>query len=124
MAAAPKGRVAGTMTIQANGTVLNAVGSFTYNLGQPKREYLVGPDRAHGYKELPQIGSIEGEIRDSDQIRITDVVNLVDATITLILATGKTVMCANAAYCADGNGETEEGNIEFKVEGLCEEIPA
>lgn len=122
--AAPKGRVAGVMTIQANGIVLNAVGSFTYNLGQPKREYLVGPDRAHGYKEIPQIGSIEGEIRDSQDIVITDILNLVDATVTLTIASGKTIMCSNAAYCADGNGETEEGNIEFKVEGLCEEIAA
>lgn len=118
----PKGRVAGLITIQANGIVLNAVGSFTYNLGQPKREYLVGPSGLQGYKELPQIGSIEGEIRDSQEIVITDILNLVDAVITLTIASGKIIMCSNAAYCADGNGETEEGNIEFKVEGLCEEI--
>lgn len=120
--AAPKGRIGGTIEVQANGQILNAVGSFDFNLGLPKREYKVGPDRPHGYTEMPQIGWIEGSIRDGQDIKLTDIGNLVDATVTIVLANGKTIMCSEAVYCADGKGETEEGTFEFKVEGLCEEV--
>ena len=40
-------------------------GTFTYHLGIPKREAVIGPDRVHGYKEMPQVAYIEGAITES-----------------------------------------------------------
>lgn len=120
---APRNRRSGTINIQVNGKVYDAVGEFSYNLGQPKREALVGPDRVHGYKELPQQPMIEGEIRDASDLDVASFLNLTDATITIELANGKTIMLRQAWYAGDGNIATEEANVEFKFEGMsCEEV--
>jgi hypothetical protein len=119
-------RRAGVMNLQVNGEVFDAVGSFTVNYGQPKREELVGPDRVHGYKELPQSPSCSGEIRDSKDVRLIDaLLNATNATVTIKFANGKTFMMEEAYYCGDGNLETEEGKIQFEMKGMsAEEIPA
>ena len=122
---ASRNRRAGVINIQANGVVFDAVGNFSYNLGQPLREELVGPDRVHGFKEVPQISYIEGEIRDDQDISLTDLLNLTDATITLKEANGKTIMLRDAWYAAEGTVQTEEANVQFKFCGMsAEEIPA
>ena len=108
-------RRAGVINVQADGVVFDAVGNFSYNIGQPMREELVGPDKVHGYKELPQVPYIEGEIRDSANMDLkNDLLNLTDATITLNLANGKTVLFRNAWYAAEGTVQTEEANAQFK----------
>lgn len=47
-------RRAGLIQVQVNGEVQDAKGSFSYNLGRPKREAIPGSDRVHGFKEMPQ----------------------------------------------------------------------
>ena len=118
---APRNRRSGVINIQYNGIVVDAVGNFTYNLGNPVREELVGPDRVHGFKELPQAPYIEGEIRDSSELDLSIFQNLTDATITLKLSNGKTIMLREAWYAAEGNGQTEEANIQFKFCGMSAE---
>lgn len=110
-------RRAGTINLQVNGNVYDAVGSFTYNLGRPKREMLTGPDRVHGYKELPQVPFVEGEIRDAGDLDVAALLDTVDATVTLRLADGKTIMLRDAAFCGEGNGDTEDGKIAVRWEG-------
>lgn len=118
-------RIAGYMTLQYNGNVVNAVGDFSYNLGKPKRETLVGPDRIHGYKETPQVPYIEGEIRDGDDIDLATICTLKDVTATLALANGKTIVLKDAIYCSDGKVGTGDANIEFRLEGSrAEEVAA
>lgn len=118
-------RIAGYLSLQINGEIYNAVGNFTYNVGAPKREMLLGPDRVHGYKEMPQVPFIEGEIRDSSDIDLSVLTNLKDATATIALANGKTFVLKDAVYVADGNVQTEEANIQLRLEGSKgEEVPA
>jgi hypothetical protein len=118
-------RIAGYLSVQVNGEVYNAVGNFTFNIGSPKREMLVGPDRIHGYKEMPQVPFIEGEIRDSSELDLATLTTLKDATATLALANGKTIVLKDAVYVSDGNVQTEEANIQFRLEGTkAEEVPA
>ncbi len=108
--------IAGILEISLNGKNLNAVGNFTLNLGQRKREFLTGPDRIHGYSEMPQVPSISGEIRDGDALSATnDILKMTGATIIATVANGKQYMFENAAYTGDGNIETEEGKIQFEA---------
>ena len=116
-----RNRRSGITTIQANGKVYDMVGNFSYNLGNPIREELVGPDRVHGYKETPQIPYIEGEIRDASDLSMNELQNLTDATLTLKLANGKTIMLREAWYSAEGTGQTEEANMQFKFCGMSAE---
>lgn len=121
----PNNRRAGVLQIQANGTIYDAAGEFTYNIGQPKREGLVGPSGIQGYKEMPQLPFIEGTIRDSRDIDLADLLNLVDATITLEIANGKTIMLRDAWQANEGNVGTDEATIDVRFEGIsAEELPA
>jgi hypothetical protein len=107
--------IAGFLEITYNGNVLNAVGNFTLNLGRPKREFLVGPDRVHGYSEMPQAPSISGEIRDGSNLTADDILLMDDATIVASVANGKQYMFEGATYTGDGNIETEEGKLQFEA---------
>lgn len=117
-------RVGGIIELKVNGDLFQAKGSFTYNLGAPKRETVVGSDAVHGYKELPQEPMIEGKITDSPDLDLKgQVLTLADATATLKLANGKIIVLREAFYAGDGNATTEEGEIEFKLSGTsCEEV--
>jgi len=114
-------RLSGLINFKVNGELQQAKGNFTYNLGQVKREAIVGADRVHGYKALPQVPYIEGEITDSSDYDLEALQNVDDATITLELANGKTVVLRDAWYAADGDVQTEEANIQIRFEGLSAE---
>lgn len=111
-------RVGGVMFLAVNGQRWNAKGNFTYNGGRPKRDGVVGVDQVHGYKELPQVPWIEGEITDDGSIPLDQLLQVTDATITLELANGKTFVLRDAWYAAEGTGNSEEGNVEVRFEGL------
>ena len=40
-------RVGGILEVKIDGTLFSAKGEFTYNLGTPKREAVVGADSVH-----------------------------------------------------------------------------
>ena len=122
---ANKNRRAGVLYVRIDGQQYDAKGDFTYRLGYPKREGMMGPDRVHGYKEMPQIPFIEGEITDARDLKLQELQNLTESTMTLELANGKSIVLRDAWYAADGDIGTEEGNIQVRFEGMsAEEISA
>jgi len=114
-------RVGGIIFIKADSKQYQAKGSWTYNFGVPKREGVVGSDKVHGYKEMPQIPFVEGSITDSGDISAEDLLKLKDVTITLELANGKVGVWRNAWFAGDGNITTEEGEITARFESLSAE---
>ena len=96
-------RRAGIIQLQINGTIQDAKGNFSYNLGQPKREAIVGNDGVHGFKETPQVAFIEGAITD--------------ATVTISLANGKVVELKDAWYAGEGTASSEEAEVPVRFEG-------
>ncbi|MDR9749847.1 phage tail tube protein [Pseudomonas sp. SZMC_28357] len=114
-------RVGGIISLKINGDMYFAKGDFTYNIGMPKKEGVVGSDRVHGYKETPQIPFIEGEITDRQEMSLEDLLNTTDATITLELANSKVIVLREAWYASEGTGNTGEGNIAVRFEGMSAE---
>ncbi len=114
-------RRAGLLYVRIDGTQYDARGNWTYNVGAPKREAIVGADGVHGYREMPQTPYIEGEVTDSRTLDLDALVRLEDVTVTLELANGKTVVLRNAWYAADGTVGTEQGNVQIRFEGLSAE---
>ena len=114
----PVNRIGGTAYLRINGVQRKMVGNWTYNIGNSKREAVIGPDGVHGYKEMPQAPFAEGEITDQSDLDLADFQGLEDVTLTLELANGKTVVINNAWYASDGNASTEEGKIPVRFEGL------
>lgn len=111
-------RRGGIIFLKVNGEIYNAKGSFTYNIGKPKRDAIVGADQVHGYKEVPQIPFIEGEITDTPTMDLEALVTAENATVTLELANGKVISLREAWYASEGTGNTDEGNIGVRFEGI------
>lgn len=111
-------RVGGIIFVKIDGEQFSAKGSFTYNIGVPKREPVVGSDGVHGFKELPQPSKIEGMITDSSELDFEALLRTRDATCTLELANGKVIVIQEAFYSGDGDGTTEEGELQFAMTGL------
>jgi len=111
-------RIGGILFGKINGEQVRMKGSWTYNLGQPKREAIVGADQVHGYKEMPQAPFVEGVITDSSELDLSALLNTKDVTFTLELANGKVIVLRDAWWAADGNVTTEEAEIEARFEGL------
>lgn len=108
----------GLRALKVNGDVYNVKGNVAYNLGLPLREGVVGADRVHGYTEKPQIPFLEGEISDTPELRLKDLLGVTDATVTAELLNGKVIVLRNAWFAGEGTGNSEEGNIAFRFEGM------
>lgn len=89
-------------------------------MGKGKREAIIGADGVHGYKETPQTPFIEGEITDRPDLKLADLTSIDNATVTLQLASGKTVVLSDAWYAGEGTGNTEEANIGVRFESKYE----
>lgn len=116
-----KHRRGGAISLDINGTPQEAKGNFSYNLGGPKRDEIIGADGPHGFKESYQVAYIEGEITDRGDLNVAALINMVDVTVTLSLGNGKGIVLREAWYAADGTVQTDEGNIQVK---FCSKYPA
>lgn len=117
--------VGGIITVRANGAQLRAKGSWSYNLGRPMREAIVGADGVHGYKETPRAAFVEGATTDRGDLDLSALQGLRDATVTLDLANGKTVVLSQAWFAGEGTATTEEGEVQVRFEGVqAEELAA
>jgi hypothetical protein len=113
----PSQRRGGLIQFQVNGVLYDAKGNFTYNLGRPAREAVLGADSVHGFTEKIQVAFIEGEITDRGDLDVAALVSLTGATVTLELANGKVIALRDAWFAGEGTGNTEEGNISVRFEG-------
>lgn len=116
---------AGLIQFAVNGVRFDALGNFTYGLGKPKREGIVGASGPAGYKETAQIPFIEGEIVDSADLDLASFLDTDGATVTLKLGNGKTIALSEAYNASEGTGNSEDGKIAVRFEGKhAEEIGA
>lgn len=118
-------RRGGILQLLIGGERYDAKGNFTYNLGAPEREAIVGADEVHGYMEKPRVPFIAGEITDRGDLDLKSLASATDLTVILVLANGKTVVLRESWSAGEWTGNTEEGNVPVRFEGIsAEEIPA
>jgi hypothetical protein len=116
MAGSNPNRRAGTIYLKVDGALYEAKGDFTYGIGSPKREAIVGADSVHGYKEGPQVPFIEGAITDRLDLDLKTFQALDGVTVTLELANGKTIILRDAWYANEGQVKTSEAEIPVRFE--------
>lgn len=118
------GRRGGIIQVQAGTTLLEASGEWSYNLGKSKRTANPGSGKINGYHETPQVAFIEGEITDSSTLDLGKLLEATDATVTLRLAVGKTILLPNAWQAAEGTGNTGTAaiGVRFESESQGQEI--
>lgn len=117
MAASPN-RLAGIATISVDGQNYMLAGDLTYSPGSVARESLVGQDRVHGFSEKPRAPFISGSFRDAGTLTLDDFNNMVNVTVTLELANGKTVVGRNMWTVEAQEVKTPEATFEVKFEGF------
>lgn len=109
---------AGPITFQTNGEIQECRGKFTYNLGKPKKEPIVGSDgKVHGWKVIPQVAFIEGTITDRGNLDVAALLTMTDTTATLGLPNGKCVVLHDACQVGEGTADSEEAEIPIRYEG-------
>lgn len=109
-------RRAGIIYVKVDGKQYDAKGAYTYNLGKPKRDAIIGADGVHGYKETPQVAFIEGAVTDSDELDLATLVTADNVTVTLELNNGKIITLSRAWFAGDGTASTEEAEIPVRFE--------
>lgn len=110
-------RIGGIIQFKIDGELYLAKGAFTYNIGVPKKEMVVGSDSVHGFKEMPTVPYVEGAITDTSDLDLQALQEARDITATLELANGKVIVIEEGVYAADGNVTSEEGEVELRIEG-------
>jgi hypothetical protein len=111
-------RRAGLISLQIDGEIYSAKGNFTYNLGAVKRDAIIGADAVHGYREMPQVAFVEGEVTDRSTLDMRRLITMTNATVTLQLANGKVVVLRDAWFAGEGTANTDEANIGVRFEGI------
>jgi len=111
-------RIAGVAYIKWDGRQLAARGKFKSNILPTKREGIAGQDGVHGYKEMPRVPVIQGDVDYVEGCSIEELHKITDSTITLELANGAVHVLRNAWFSDESEVDTEEGSFPVKFEGL------
>lgn len=113
-------RVGGITGLDIDGETVEVRGNASINLGQRKREPVVGLDgKVHGYTEKGQAPGGTCEITDSRGISIKDkILNMTNSTVTFFFANNKEYFFEESFYTGDGNIESEEGKLVFQFSAM------
>lgn len=111
-------RVAGIAYVKWDGRQIAARGKWKSNILPTKREGIAGQDGVHGYKEMPRVPMISGDVTYVEGSSIEELHKITDATITLELANGKTHVLRNAWHSDESEVDSEEGSFPVKFEGI------
>lgn len=106
----------GILNFFMEGDLIKAKGSFSYNLGLPKKEATLGMDRVHGFTSKPQVAFIEGDITLDGQDDVKKILKLDDFTAMLELRNGKIITLREAWINSEGTVEVEEGTLNIRIE--------
>ena len=116
-------RLGGIFYLKIDGKmIVTTEGEFTYNLGKPKRQAEKnGALGVAGFSAEAQVPYIDGEIYDTPTIDVESILDLENATVTIELFNGKTVILTRASYCGDGEINTK-GRLKVRFEGMEAEL--
>lgn len=116
-------RVAGIATITVDGTAYGLRGNFTVSPSIRQREMLAGQDFVHGWREMPRVPFIEGDINLHPQLSIEDLEAIENATVQADLANGRSWVLREATTTAAFELNTQDGTVRVRWEGVsCDEI--
>lgn len=111
-------RVAGVAYLKVDGRQLPLRGSWEIGFNKLKREGISGQDRVHGYKEMPGVPYLKGDLTTDRELSLDMLLGITDATVTLETANGKTYVLRNAWSADEYAAQTEDGKISCKFEGM------
>jgi hypothetical protein len=111
-------RIAGVAFVKFDGRQLPIRGNWKVGFNKLKREGIAGQDRVHGYKEMPDVPFIEGDVSTTEDVSLPVLLSITDATVTIEIANGKAYVLRNAWTANGYEIETEEGKLGVRFEGM------
>ena len=118
-------RIAGIAFLKLDGIQFSLRGALTVSPLDTEKEAITGQDGFHGYKEMPKVAFIEGEISDRGGLSLKALQAVTDSTITAELANGKVYVLRDAFCAAAIELDTVDAKTKVRFEGAsCEELLA
>tara|TARA_R110002167_G_scaffold12657_1_gene53729 strand:- start:246 stop:602 length:357 start_codon:yes stop_codon:yes gene_type:complete len=110
-------RIAGTTEIHVDGAQIPLKGSITLSVDTTSRESVMGLDKRHGWKETQETPFVEVTVSLTDDLNLTMLQDITDATIQVQLANGKKAIIGKATQTNHVTVSPEEGEVTFRFEG-------
>ncbi|UQZ89533.1 hypothetical protein C4J81_15355 [Deltaproteobacteria bacterium Smac51] len=109
---------AGVVKVAINGqrVDINASG-LRYSFGGVKLTEVVGADEFHGFSGEVVPAFIEFTVTDHKKLDVEALLNLEDATVTVVLFNKKTLVLSNASNTSDRTGQSSDGAITMRMVG-------
>ena len=116
-------RIGGVINLTVDGVAYPCRGSFVVTPSRVKREGVAGQDYVHGYTEMPVVPGIKGDFSTRNEVSLTQVESIVNATIQVTLANNKTYVLTEAWTKAAFEIDSTDGKFGVEFEGVdCVEI--
>lgn len=111
-------RIAGMCFVKADGKQFTLGGDWTCSVDGYEREGLVGLSGVAGYKETYRVPYFEGEFLTTDDLKLSDLEAIKEATVQCEQANGH-VFILRKAWCK-GAHETKmgDGTVTVRFEGM------
>lgn len=118
-------KLGGIFYLKVNGKIIvTTEGEFTYNIGKPKfQAEKSGALKVAGFSAEAQVPFIDGEIYDTPELDVEALLDTADATVTIELFNGKTVVLTGAYFCGEGEFTTK-GRLKVRFEAMEGDIVA
>ncbi len=108
----------GVVSVRVDGEALEISGAWTYDIGGVSRESVMGAERPVGTKIVPTIPYIEGEVFDKADVPLSTIKGIQNATATLLLRNGKTIVLRGASQIGELPVDGSEGKMTLRLEGV------
>jgi hypothetical protein len=110
--------VAGTVYVKVDSRQLSVRGSCAITPNRFTRTGVSGLDGVHGYSSVFHIPQIVVEITNRTQFPLTEITEIVDATVTAELENGEVWVLRNAWVADDTELAAEDGTASVTFQGM------
>lgn len=111
-------RIAGTAYFKADGEQFTLGGSMSYSVNEMTKTGVAGLSGVAGYTEASHVPYIEGEFFTTKEFATKKFEKMENATITLELANGTTVLLEQAWLSGDIAPDVAAGTCTLRFEGM------
>ena len=123
MATASNQRIGGVASLTIDGQQYTLRGNMKVKPSTVKREGVAGQDAVHGYTEMPIVPGADCDLTTTNGLSLIDLENIVDSTVTIQLANGRTYVLTDAWTESAFEIDTAEGKFGVNFGCItCEEI--
>ena len=114
-----KNRIAGTIDVRVDGDTIPVAGDgWTWNIGHPKREPIMGPNGPVGFQEMGQASYIEGAAANVAAIDLDRLLLAEDVTVVVTAPNGDVLTFFEATQTGEGAESSGDGTVQLRFDAM------